>query len=300
MKQVMLMLGLAFSLSLNAGAANPEPTQETDNGAAKLAEFLSKFKWTKGPATGPLGQIAEVQVPEGFMLCDGNDARSILEAFGNIVGTKELGLLAPENLDWFVLFEFDEIGYVKDDEKDKLDAAGMLSSIKRGTEHGNELRAQQGIPPMKIIGWDIEPRFNDETKLLEWAILAESGGEQILNHNTRILGRKGVMEVALVVEPAIVKETMPIFYQLLEGYQFNDGQKYAQYEEGDAVAKYGLAALVVGGAAVGAAKLGVFAWLAVMFKKLWKLIVFGVVALGAAISRLFGGRSKEDNSADPA
>ena len=142
---------------------------------------------------------------------------------------------------------------------------------------------------MKILGWDVKPRFNDETKLLEWAILAESGTDQVLNHNTRVLGRRGVMEVALVIGPEIVKETMPVFYKLLKTFKYAEGQKYAEFKEGDSVAKYGLAALVVGGAAVGAGKLGLFAWFAVMFKKLWKLIVIGVVAIGAGIKKLFSG-----------
>ena len=66
--------------------------------------------------------------------------------------------------------------------------------------------------------------------------------------------------------------------------------------QGDKIAKYGLAALVVGGAAVGAAKLGLFAWLAVIFKKGFKVIIVAVIAIAAAVknffARLFGGRSK--------
>ncbi len=297
MKNLIIILGLVFALSLNISAAEGEPVKEpadavnsTEENSQKerLAKFLANYKWTKGPATGALGDVAEVDVPEGFMLCDGNDTRSILQAFGNIVGTRELGLMAPENFDWFVVFEFDPVGYVKDDEKDSLDADGMLSSIKRGTEAGNKMRAQQGIPPMTIVGWEIPPHYNDQTKLLEWSIRAQSEGESVLNHNTRILGRKGVMEVALVIDPTIVKETLPVFYKLLGGYSFKEGQKYAQFQDGDKVAKYGLAALVVGGAAVGAAKLGLFAWLAMMFKKLWKVIIIAIVAVGAGIKNLFG------------
>ena len=60
------------------------------------------------------------------------------------------------------------------------------------------------------------------------------------------------------------------------------------------MAKYGLAALVVGGAAVGAAKLGLLGPLILFFKKAWKLVVVAVVALAASVkkifARLFGGR----------
>jgi len=52
---------------------------------------------------------------------------------GNPTNGRELGFLAPTNMDWFVVFEFDSIGFVKDDDKDKLDAEAMLKAIKAGT-----------------------------------------------------------------------------------------------------------------------------------------------------------------------
>lgn len=275
-------------------AAEPEKADDATNDEdAGLKAFLSKFSWTKGPAEGSLGDVADVKIPEGYMLAGGDDTRKIMEAFGNIVSNKELGLLAPHSLDWFIVFEFDAVGYVKDDEKDDLDASKMLDSIKRGTQAANEQRAGSGIPPLNIIGWEMEPRFNDETKLLEWSIRAESGGNQVLNHNTRILGRKGVMEVALVIDPADIKASLPVFYSILEGYSYKSGQKYAEFKDGDPIAKYGLAALIVGGAGVAAAKLGLFAWLAVMFKKFAKVIVAAVVGIGLFIRKLVTGDSPQ-------
>lgn len=286
------MLSLLLAFAPAGFAAEPEKAAATQaEEDAQFTAFLAKFNWTKGPAEGTLGEVGGIKVPEGFMLAGPADTKQLMKAFGNIVSDQEIGLLAPHSLDWFIVFEFDAVGYVKDDEKDDLDSAKMLDSIKRGTEHANEQRASSGAAPLNIIGWELEPRFNDETKLLEWSIRAESDGHQILNHNTRILGRSGVMEVALVVSPEVIKETLPIFYSLLDSFSFKEGQKYAEYQEGDPIAKYGLAALIVGGAAVGAAKLGLFAWLALTFKKLWKLIVVAFVAVIAWIRKLVTGDS---------
>jgi uncharacterized membrane-anchored protein len=74
---------------------------------------------------------------------------------------------------------------------------------------------------------------------------------------------------------------------MLTGYSFQSGQSYAEFRSGDKVAKYGLAALVLGGAAVGAAKLGLFAWVAVLLKKGWKLIIIAVAAVAGAIKKVF-------------
>ena len=53
------------------------------------------------------------------------------------------------------------------------------------------------------------------------------------------------------------------------------------------MAKYGLTALVAGGAALGAAKLGLFAKFGLIFKKFLKFIIIGLVAIGASIKKLF-------------
>src|SRR5215472_14705294 len=140
------------------------------------------------------------------------------------------------------------------------------------------------------------PTYDTNTHNLEWAIRAASEGHQILNYNTRLLGRKGVMEVVLVVDPENLSETLPAFRKALAGYSFQTGQRYAEYRSGDKVAKYGLAALVVGGAGVAAVKLGLFAWLAVLFKKGAKLVIVAFVAVVAFFKRLlakvFGGKSQ--------
>ena len=43
----------------------------------------------------------------------------------------------PTNGDWQVMFEYDDVGFVKDDEKDKLNADKLLDAIKRGTAAAN-------------------------------------------------------------------------------------------------------------------------------------------------------------------
>ena len=243
------------------------------------AQKEPKLNMIAGPATAKLGDVAHIQVPAGFDFLDGNSVRALMKAWGEPVSGHELGMLAPTNENWSVIFEFNSIGYVKDDDKDKLNADKLLAAIKEGTEEGNKERARAGNPPLTIIGWEKPPHYDESTHNLEWAIRAESEGEPILNYNTRLLGRKGVMEAVLICRPDELPATLPAFRELLAGYNYSSGQSYAEYKPGDKVAKYGLAALVLGGAGVGAAKLGLFAWLAVFLKKAWKLVVVAFVAV---------------------
>jgi uncharacterized membrane-anchored protein len=178
------------------------------------------------------------------------------------------------------VFEFDDVGYVKDDEKDSLDATALLDSIKKGTEAGNQERVKRGWPMMTILGWETPPRYNDITHNLEWAIRAQSEGAPVVNHNTRVLGRGGVMEVTLVTEPAMLAATLPKFKAMLDGFQFKQGHKYAEFRAGDKTAAYGLTGLIVGGGAAVALKTGAFKWL-------WKLIAAGAAGVAALARKLF-------------
>ncbi len=248
----------------------------------------AKLNVLEGPTKASLGTVAEIQVPAGYHFLDGNGTRTLLKASGEPVSGKELGWLRPTNAHWSVIFEFDDTGYVKDDDKNKLDADKLLRSIIKGNDAANAERKRMGQPTIEVVGWETPPHYDETTHNLEWAIRGKVQGEPLLNYNTRLLGRKGVMEVVLIIDPDSLAATLPTFKGLLANYSFQSGQKYAEYRPGDKVATYGLAALVAGGAAVGAAKLGLLAWLAVFFKKAWKLVVVAVAAVAAMFKRLFG------------
>jgi uncharacterized membrane-anchored protein len=281
----------AVSLSLAIMPLHAQDAEAAAGGKPKL-----KIKWTTGPATASLQDIAEVKVPAGFRLADPKGTRALLEALGNPTSGRELGLLAPTSMVWFVVFKFDDSGYIKDDDKDKLDADAMLKSIREGNEYGNERRKKMGMPPMTITGWEQPPKYNPETHNLEWAIRGESEGSPVVNYNTRLLGRKGVMEVKLVVDPEKLSATMPAYTALLKDYDFKQGERYAEFRQGDKIAKYGLAALVTGGAAAVALKTGLFTYLLLFLKKAWKLVAVGVAAVVAFFKRLITGDRRKPSA----
>ena len=249
-----------------------------------------------GPAQVSLEKIGQINLPVGYNFVDGKTTRALMKAGGEPVSGQEMGLIASTNDHWSVIFEFSDLGYVKDDDKDKLDADKLLDSIKRGTAEANKERVKNGNAPLEIVGWEVPPKYDETTHNLEWAIRGTSEGRPILNYNTRLLGRKGVMEAVLIVEPEKLSDTLPAFKDLLGSYSFQTGQSYAEFRPGDKVAKYGLAALVVGGAAVGAAKLGLLTPIILILKKAWKLVIFAVAAVATAIKKFFAritGRSNE-------
>jgi uncharacterized membrane-anchored protein len=269
---------IAFGQSKKKPAPSPSPTPE-------LAwSTLYEIKWQKGPSVGDLGDKAQVKVPAGYVFADANDTRSIMEANQNPTNGREIGFVALDGENWYAVFEFDDAGYVKDDEKDSLDANALLESIKEGTAAGNQERMKRGWPTMAILGWETPPRYNEITHNLEWAVRAQSGGDPVVNHNTRLLGRGGVMEVTLVVNPELLAETMPKFKAMLDGFEYKTGHKYAEFRAGDRTAAYGLTGLIVGGGTAALVKTGAFKWI-------WNGLVAVVVAGGALVKKLFSRRS---------
>lgn len=255
---------------------------------------FDSLEWVEGPGEGILGDRAKVAVPAGFRFTGAEGARALLEAMENPTNGRELGLLDNESEEegqsWFVVFEFDESGYVKDEDRDDLDADTLLASMKEGNEHGNELRKSRGWETIELIGWKREPFYDPRTQNLTWAThaRAQSGGESI-NWSVRVLGRHGVMNIDLVLGPEALDGALPEFEKVIDSFQYTDGQRYAEFTSGDKIAEYGLAALVLGGGAAVAAKTGLLA-------KFWKFIVVGLVAIGALGKKLWGfvsGRSSE-------
>lgn len=287
-----LIAGTTFcALGIEKAQSNAPAKSQT--GENRYRDIFQNIHWTTGPAKADLESIAEVQIPAGYALTGRQGTREIMEAMGNITSGKEVAFLAPTNLAWFVVFRFNQDGYVKDDDKDKLNPDSLLAAIRSGTEVANRIRSSRGGPEMRVIGWEQPPRYNEKTHNLEWGVRGESEGQPVVNFNTRLLGRRGVMEAKLVVDPSVLSSTMGTYETVLKGYNYKSGQGYADFRNGDQIAKYGLAALITGGAAAVALKTGALSAMIILFKKSIKLVVAGIVALVAAIKRLVFGKTRQ-------
>jgi uncharacterized membrane-anchored protein len=253
------------------------------------------IQWQLGPIKGSLGEIAEIDVPEGFLFVDGDGTRKFLELNENLTNGKELGMVASKDFSWFVAFEFSDIGYVKDDEKADLDADAILTSLREGNEAGNQQRKIRGWRTLSLVGWASPPKYEETTQNLEWAIKAQDDTDKSIsvNHFTRVLGREGVMEVSLVTSPENYESNLPEAKKLFAGFSFKQGKKYSEYRQGDKIAAIGLTGLIVGGGVAAAAKSGLLGGLFKVLGKSIKALVLVGAAAAAGIAKLFG-RKKDD------
>ena len=244
------------------------------------------INWEHGPTTGKLGDIAQIVVPKGYQFSGKAGAQRVLELTHNPTSGDELGVIVPEaqKENWFVTFDFHEVGYVKDDEKDKLDGDKILASIKEGTEESNKIRQQRGWTPFHVTGWSTPPFYDARTNNLTWAVRGYSEEnqkrEESINQSVRILGRHGTMNVDLVLSPDEVESAVPEFQSVMDHFSFTPGHTYSEFRPGDKVASYGLTALIAGGAGALAVKTGLLA-------KLWKVLVAIAIAVIGVLKKLF-------------
>lgn len=211
--------------------------------------------WQEGPTVGKLGNVAELAIPEGYLFAGSDGAQKVLELTENVPSGNELGVVIPivenEQDMWFVIFEFNRVGNVPDDEKDKLDPDSLLGSVREATEEANKVRRQRGWNEVHVVGWERPPSYDIRTNNLTWAIRAASQDGESVNYSTRLLGQRGYMNVDLVLAPEQLSETLGAFEGLISEFSYVQGQTYAGFRKGDKLAAYGLGALVVGGRGLG-------------------------------------------------
>jgi uncharacterized membrane-anchored protein len=283
MRNTMMAALGAVVLALGAVAV-PAGAQEGEQ------DPIGALPWELGPTTGGIASTATLQVPEGFAFLGAAGTRDLEVLMQNPPSSVDQFVVAPLDLTWVAYFSFSPVGYVKDDES--LDAAELLDRISEGTRQSNVERRKRGWETLRVVGWSFQPKYDGQLNALEWAILAEREQDQskIVNYNTRLLGRRGVMEVTVVTDPTQLEDSVAAFKTLMPGYEFGAGEKYAEFRPGDHVAEIGLAALVTGGAAAVASKKGFFAAIGVALLKFWKLLAVGLVAVGAWLRKLLGGK----------
>lgn len=315
MKPIWLAAALALSAGVRTAGAQdlpPDPAaQQADTAideaqlfADSMARLEAQLRFQQGRVELKDG-IARLDVPEGFRYLPPDQVDLVLvHGWGNPPGTRTLGMLFPAAISpftpegWGVVIQYDEDGYVRDDDAQSIDYSELLGRMQRATEAENDRRRSDGYEPVKLVGWAAHPRYDSRTHKLYWAKELRFGDDSVhtLNYSIRVLGRRGVLVLNAVSTMDQIQPIERDMQSVLAFTEFNDGHRYADFNEAtDNVAAYGLAALVAGGVAAKTGMLKGFVALLLAFKK---VVVAAVIALLAGLRKLFSGK-KELKSASP-
>ena len=275
MKKLLKTIGLGLSilvLSIQFSQAAEEPMSEYDKAILSL-------NWIKPPNSGDIANRAKIDLIKDHYFLGEEDTKKFLKLNGNPESPENYTLYNPLE-GWFAIFSFSPEGYVKDDEK--IDADGLLKVLKESNAKGLEERKKEGLPLLYLDGWYTPPHYDKENKRLEWATkIHDKDNNIVVNYSTRVLGRSGYMNVLLVSEPNTLDRDIKSFKTALKKFDFNNGERYAEWRVGDKVAAYGLGALVVGGTAAAVASKG-------GFKFLWAIALAAFAGIAGVFKKFFG------------
>jgi uncharacterized membrane-anchored protein len=298
MKKTMFLL--AFLAQVLFTFAKETPKSPEDSAKMVLAQIEKKFNYQTGEVT--VGDnLAKIKVPAGFRFLDAKQADYVVyDLWGNPKGDgkgpKLYGLVVPEKTGitgenaWAFVVEYDDMGFVKDDDADKINYTDLLKEMQEGETEENAERKKMGFPTAHVVGWAQQPYYDKSKKTFHWAkeIAFSGSDEHTLNYNVRILGRKGVLVLNAVGNMSQLPEINQNIAGVLNSVEFSDGHRYADFNPSvDNVAAWTIGGLVAGKVM---AKVGLFAVIA----KFGKAIFIALAAAGSAIVKWLKGRRSEE------
>lgn len=286
-----LVVILALFIQI-APAQEEELTSEQQAYLAQAEALWNSLDQQQGEIALPNG-VASLNIPESFNYLNPDDAKKILvEVWGNPedTGGSTLGMLFPAGMtpfdesSWGVTIQYEEDGYVSDEDADEINYDELLAQMKEDAVASSKERVNQGYEPIELIGWASEPFYDRDSHKLHWAQEIKIGDYPVntLNYNIRILGRKGVLVlnfIASMNQKALIESKVPDVLALAE---FDPGSRYDEFDPSiDKIAAYGLGALVAGKVL---AKTG-FLVVALVFLKKFGIVIF--IAVAAVLGKLF-------------
>jgi len=241
-----------------------------------------------------------LDVPDSFYYLSPKDAEIVLvDVWGNPPQQNTLGMLFPADMTpfdqhaWAVTIEYEEDGYVSDEDADDIDYSDLLEQMQSDTDFASQERVKQGYEPIELIGWAATPYYDSVSHKLHWAKEIKFGQDELntLNYNIRVLGRKGVLVLNFIagIDQKDLIETQ--LDSVLAIAEFDTGSTYTDFDPDlDEVAAYGIGALVAGKLA---AKAGLLAGGLVLLKKFG---IFLVIGIGAFLRKIFGKKEPKNKS----
>jgi len=306
MKKILFFFCFALLLH-DAIKAQDSITQEQSEDLSAIFDSIDQtMVYQHGKINLP-GGFATIDVPAGYKYLDAPQAEKVLvDYWGNPkYDNMTLGMLLPE--DGGVMsaggyafnLEFDEMGFVKDDDADDIDYDDLLKDLQKEMVEGNETRIAEGYEPIEFVGWASAPYYDNDRKILHWAKEIKFGesDDHTLNYNIRVLGRKGVLilnAIASMNELQAVKTDVP---KVLDVVKFTPGNTYADFKPGvDNVAAWTIGGLVAGKVL---AKVGFFAIILKFGKVIILALIGGFAVFKKYVMAWFNGRKKKEDNITP-
>jgi len=188
-----------------------------------------------GPRQMPLAGGATLMIPKGFIYCDSACNRVVRGAKG--VSSDDQILLIADDGNWNSIVKFVEGGHVRD--SDAIVPEQILPHLIAADERGNVIARARGLPEGHTLAWALTPRYDVETRRLEWSAMRDYAGLREANHVVVILGRSGYFTFETRSDTSLDEKRAKLA-PILAGFKIAPGHRYEDFRPGDKVAPYGI------------------------------------------------------------
>src|SRR5207247_2505851 len=101
----------------------------------------------------------------------------------------------------------------------------LMNQFRDGAKEGNNQRKLLGFKPYFVGDWAEKPRYDKAKHQVIWAVTLKdedtaTAPATVVNYNTRILGRSGVLSLNLVTDFGKLEENKPKVAALLDDTSF--------------------------------------------------------------------------------
>ncbi len=312
-----IMLALAC---LGLAIAAPHRSEARDNAPPASAEDQARAQQMRRILDSLHPQTGDIRLPNGnailhlgsdYYFLPANEARTVLvDAWRNPprVAVGVLGLVFPKGTtfmddSWAAVITFDPSGYVSDEDAKTADYAELMTRMQSGEDEINAQRTREGYPAQHLVGWAQTPVYDPANHSVVWAqnIHFDNAPENVLNYDVRLLGRRGVLSLNMLTVMAKLDETRVAAAKFARSVEYDRGERYADFQPGDAKAEYGVAGLVAGGVGLAVAqKAGLLGAILLFAKKFFVLILAFFGGIGAWFRKKFGKGGEEEAPYQPA
>ena len=270
MQRFFLLFLLILSFSGNVAALDKNIPKGDD-----LYKKIDKLGWIDGPKVISFGSAdAKINVRSGSSYLAGQDAVQYMYWVNGSLFNIDYLIQTPNAT---YTYSFNKVGRTPNDFKD-LNSDDLLKSMKDNMPASNVKRTQAGLETATNIKWFQKPAFDEKNHAAYYSYLVDwSNGDKTVQSSVMILGRSGHAKIRVLMDAKAYSRDNVIL--AIDTFGYNKEQEYTAWRQGDLVAAAGVAGLVAasaGGKAVVAASKG-----------LWKIILAGIVALGAFIFGFF-------------
>ena len=301
------LLTLPFLLMLSVLVRANDPVDSAEIYLKAFTHFRDSVNKALNYSTGkikPEGGHVQLNVPDGFKYLNKDQSKYVLtklwgnpeSALGDIVGMifpEKSGPFADSSYAFVITYE--EVGYVKDEDADKINYDDLLKKVQEEEKTENETRVKGGYPTIHLVGWAETPYYDKQRKILHWAKELQFGEQDsvnTLNYEIRILGRKGMLSLNAVGKMYDLPQVNKDISKVLNVASFTEGNSYFDFDpKVDHVAAWTIGALVAGKIL---AKVGFFAIIAKFLAPFWKFLLIGFAGIGAWFKRKLGRKKDND------